>query len=111
MDSTESVSCTYRSPDTLLYTVRISRPRLVVFSEIVYPPDWQAEIDGQPTSIIPANFVLRSVVVPPGEHTVRFICRSQIHEKAKVLSLAGSLAAWALLLGVGVFELWRRKRV
>ena len=35
-------------------------------------PGWTATIDDQPTTLYPANFAFRAVLVPPGEHRVAF---------------------------------------
>jgi hypothetical protein len=42
---------------------------LLVFSEVAYP-GWRAEVDGQPTPLVRADYVLRAVCVPSGEHQV-----------------------------------------
>lgn len=42
---------------------------VLIFSEIDYP-GWQARIDGQPAQLFRADYVLRAVCVPPGEHSV-----------------------------------------
>lgn len=38
----------------------------------VMAPGWNATVDSEPTAIIPTNVVFRSVIVPPGTHTVTF---------------------------------------
>ncbi len=35
-------------------------------------PDWKVTVDGQPASLLRANFIMRGVAVPAGEHTVEF---------------------------------------
>ena len=68
---------------------------LVVFSEIWYGPDWQAEIDGTPAPHGRVDYVLRGMNVPAGEHTVRF------HIVSKPYSTGGRIAAissWMLFL-------------
>jgi uncharacterized membrane protein YfhO len=35
-------------------------------------PDWQVTVDGQPAPLLRANFIMRGVAVPAGEHTVEF---------------------------------------
>ncbi|MCS7189892.1 MAG: hypothetical protein RMJ66_08550, partial [Bacteroidia bacterium] len=108
LDSVEGVVCISREFDKIVYEVRASRPRLLVCSEVYYPPDWKASIDDKETKIIPVNFVLRGVVVPEGKHKVYLECKSLMHEKGKQLSLLGSVGAWTLIVIVGILSLWRR---
>jgi hypothetical protein len=42
---------------------------LLVFSEVAYP-GWRAEVDGEPAPLVRADYVLRAVCVPSGEHQV-----------------------------------------
>lgn len=41
----------------------------------VYYPGWQASIDGRDTKLYRADYALRGVIVPAGEHTVQFVYR------------------------------------
>jgi hypothetical protein len=50
---------------------RTEAPVYLVMSDVFYP-GWTATIDGQPTTLYPANFAFRAVLVPPGEHRVAF---------------------------------------
>lgn len=38
----------------------------------LYHPGWSATVDGQPTSILPADIAFRAVPVTPGEHVIVF---------------------------------------
>jgi hypothetical protein len=51
--------------------VRTSRDAILVFSDSYYP-GWVADVDGRETPIYRANVTQRAVVVPSGEHQVRF---------------------------------------
>lgn len=59
-------------PDYLVYNVKCTQTKFAIFSEIFYP-DWKLYIDGNETEIIPANYVLRAAIIPPGNHKLEFI--------------------------------------
>lgn len=59
-------------PNRLVYTADVSGKGLAVFSEIYYPEGWKATIDGQEAEILRANYVLRAMEIPEGQHTIEF---------------------------------------
>lgn len=80
---------------------------LLVLGEIYYPAGWNAYIDGVPTEIFKTNYILRSVVVPAGNHTIEFRFEPSSYELGMTLSHAGwGLAALLVLVG-----LWRIPRI
>ena len=83
----------------------VGPPVSVVFSEIWYGPDWKASIDGQPVEHVRANYVLRGLAVPAGEHKVVFKLESQAYNASQPIALAGSILVLLLVLGVGLMEL------
>jgi hypothetical protein len=58
------------TPDEIVWQVQTDAPRLLVASEIYYPAGWKAFVDGEEAPIYRANYLLRAVPVPVGEHTV-----------------------------------------
>lgn len=106
----ERVLCTRRSAYELEYQVRTTQPRLLVLSEVYYPHDWEATVNGAPTPIFPANYILRAVVVPAGESIVRLRSRSAVYERGEYLSTVGSVGAWTLAVGMLAWEFFRRRR-
>ncbi len=62
------------SPNRIVLRVRTDDPRLLVVSEMHYP-GWVARIGGREVPIHRANYLFRSVVVPPGDHDVEFVYR------------------------------------
>lgn len=99
-DSTASIRLTEYTPNKQVYETSGAQAMLGVFSEIYYPHGWTATIDGQPASIIRANYVLRALELPAGQHRVefRFDPRSlhiteAIAKTALVLLLLGIVAS------------------
>ncbi len=45
---------------------------LLIFSEVDYP-GWQASVDGEPAQLVRADYVLRALCVPEGEHRVTMV--------------------------------------
>ena len=43
---------------------------IAVFSEIYYPDGWQVTIDGQKAELGRADYILRTLYVPAGKHTI-----------------------------------------
>ncbi|WP_051141337.1 YfhO family protein [Salisaeta longa] len=68
--STTQVTLQKHTPPELQWTVQTNKQRLLVVSEIYYPAGWRAYIDGEPVPIHRVDYLLRGVVVPPGQHTV-----------------------------------------
>lgn len=60
------------NPDYMKYTTHSTSDQLAVFSEIYYKPDWFAYIDGIPAEYVQANYVLRAMLVPAGDHVIEF---------------------------------------
>jgi hypothetical protein len=56
-------------------------------------PGWFAEVDGQPTAIVRAQQLVRSVEVPAGEHVVRMQYRPASFAWGAALSFLGAIVA------------------
>jgi hypothetical protein len=96
-------------PNYLKYkaTVGSGKP-LAVFSEIWYPKGGKAFIDGKETSIVRANYLLRALLVPQGEHEVEFRFEPSSYYTGNQVSLASSLILLLALAGV-VFVEFKKK--
>ncbi|MDD4819772.1 MAG: YfhO family protein [Flavobacteriales bacterium] len=73
-DSTDffQIDLTSYQPNHLIYNAKMSKTSPVVFSEIYYPDGWNAYIDGVETPYFRANYVLRAMVIPEGNHKIEF---------------------------------------
>jgi len=61
-------------PQNMVYQFESNSEQLAVFSEVWYSPEkgWKAYIDNQEVPFIRANYILRALRVPAGQHEIRF---------------------------------------
>lgn len=92
------------NPDYVVYKTKTSKDQLAVFSEVYYAPDWRAYIDGKPADYFRADYILRAMVIPAGEHKIEFRNEAPLMHKLDkvsvicsilfVLAVAGSLVLY-----------------
>lgn len=68
----DTIRLTSYKPNELRYRSSSKTGGVAVFSEIYFPWGWTATIDGKETPIGRANYVLRALSVPAGEHDIEF---------------------------------------
>ena len=106
-DSLSSIRLTSYEPNRLVYETDNAGDGIAVFSEIYYPDGWQVTIDGQPAGLGRADYVLRTLYVPAGKHTI------EMRFDPKSLHVTESIAYGALALlviGVAAVVLIARKK-
>lgn len=105
-DSLSTIRLTDYEPNQLVYKVSAPKDGVVVFSEVYYP-GWQATIDGQPVDIARADYILRAMNVPAGEHTIEMWFNPQsIHVTESIAYVALAL----LLVGVMILVWTKRNK-
>ena len=104
-DSTATIQLVAYEPNYLKYEVNSEKGGTVVFSEIYYP-GWQSTIDGQPVPHGRANYILRTMNVPPGKHTVEFTFDpASLHTTETIAFVAlGLLVLLAVVAGFRHFK-------
>lgn len=70
-DSLSSIRLTSYAPNRLTYETNNAQDGIAVFSEIYYPDGWHVTIDGQPAELARADYILRTMYVPAGQHTIK----------------------------------------
>lgn len=69
-DSLSSIRLTSYAPNRLTYETNNAQDGIAVFSEIYYPDGWHVTIDGQPAELARTDYILRTMYVPAGQHTI-----------------------------------------
>ncbi|MCR5455998.1 MAG: YfhO family protein, partial [Bacteroidales bacterium] len=102
-DSSAIVLTKYQ-PNYISYEARAFRDRLAVFSEIYYPKGWKAYIDGKEAEHICANYILRAMVIPAGDHKIEFKFDPTSVRVGKIIAaIASSLILLALIAFVVMY--------
>ena len=96
------------SADYRKYVSHSKTDRLAVFSEIHYEPDWFAYIDGKPAEYLRANYLLRAMVIPAGDHVIEF--RNETPRLHKLDNANLIISLFTLLAMAGAVVLVYRKK-
>ena len=100
-----SIDLDIYKPNYLKYTSQTQFPALAVFSEIYYKDGWNVYIDGEKSDYFRANYVLRAMQVPAGNHTIEFKFEPKVYKIGEGISLASSVILILLLVFVSFKEL------
>ena len=103
-DSTDRIILNEYAPNRLLYTSKAKNKGLAVFSEIYYPKGWNAYVDGTLTPHFRANYVLRAMVVPAGEHKIEFRFEPLVYKTGEKISLISSSLLILMVLAAIAME-------
>ena len=90
-------------PNYLKYNSNSSNDGLAVFSEIYYSDGWNAYIDGEKSEHFRANYVLRAMKIPAGNHIIEFKFEPSSYLNGEKISLASSISL-LLLLFLALFK-------
>jgi len=109
-DTASNITLTVYKPNELHYKSSSSEDGFVVFSEIYYPYDWVATIDGVQSDIVCVNYVLRGLFVPAGEHVIEFTFRPKSVPKTEAIAFFGLIALGLSIVGYFVVPRLRKKK-
>lgn len=108
-DSTAFITLTKYQPNELEFKSQSKTPQLAVFSEVYYPHGWKVLVDEKEVPYIKADYLLRAVHVPAGNHHIRMVFEPEVIEKGKWLSLL-SFGLFILLAAFGLFWMNKNKK-
>ncbi|HPT12076.1 MAG TPA: YfhO family protein, partial [Bacteroidales bacterium] len=97
-------------PNLLTYKSSTKEDRVAVFSEIYYPAGWDAFIDNRKVDYFRADYVLRAMNIPAGDHTVTFRFEPSSYKVGNKVSLASSVILLLLLLGIAATPIIKKSK-
>lgn len=107
-DSLATIDLYSYQPNHLVYETASKTPQVAVFSENYYPKGWHAYINGEPATYFRANYVLRAMVIPPGNNKVEFKFEPEVIQTGSTIALLSSVL-FLLLAASGIFFVLRKQ--
>jgi hypothetical protein len=101
-DSSAYVKLTKYGLDDLYFTSRNTKDGLAVFSDIYYSKGWKAYVDGKETPIMKADYVLRAIKIPAGNHNIEFHFKPASFYNGQKVAMISSI----LLIGLCLAALY-----
>ena len=89
-DTISTIELFSYQPNHLVYEAATDTEQLAVFSEVYYPNGWNAYINGKPAEYFRANYVLRAMVIPPGNNKIEFKFEPEVIQTGSTISLVSS---------------------
>lgn len=105
VDSTFSVNLVEYATKKITYSSNAPVEAPLIFSEIWYPAGWVCRIDGKEVDAFRANYFLRGVMVPAGQHNIEWSFEPSSYSKAVTINWIGSILVLAVMLVVFALSL------
>jgi len=106
LDNTNaSIFLTEYKPNYLKYNSNSTIDGIAIFSEIYYDKGWNAYVDGELSPHFRANYVLRGMQIPKGNHSIEFKFEPSTYKTGETISLASSIILLLLLSFVSFKEI------
>ncbi len=107
-DKNGSIQLTEYAPNRLKYKSNSNSEQFAVFSEIWYGPGkgWKAYIDGKEMDHVRTNYVLRAMLIPPGNHEIVFEFEPESLKAGTMISHITSILVILML----IFYVWDKNR-
>ena len=90
-------------PKWIVLRAKAESPSVLLLND-KHHPEWKVLVDGQPAPLLRANYLMRGVHLPAGEHKVEFLFQP------RTPSLYVSFAGLALGVGVGLYLVVTRRK-
>ena len=101
-----TINLVEKTPNKVTYEANIQNGNaLGVFSEIYYPEGWTATINGDPTEILRANYVLRALEIPNGQHEIVFEFQPKSYVIGNSVMMVSSILVMLVFIGGAAHEI------
>lgn len=91
------------APNKITYTFSANSEQVAVFSEIFYDLGWKAFIDGKAVDHFRANYILRGLKIPAGDHKIEFRYELNSFKTSKIIQPIAFILI-LLILGFGIYK-------
>jgi hypothetical protein len=108
-DSTATITLTEYKPNKLTYKSKAGSEQLAVLSEIYFSDGWQAYIDSKEVPHFRADWTLRAMRVPAGEHEIIFKFEPRRYHTSRTVATASSALLILLLIGIVIMPFVKKK--
>lgn len=98
-DSSGTIKLLENKPNYLKYESNSASATFAVFSEIYYDKGWKAFVDQKEVNILRADYVLRALVLEPGQHSIEFRFEPAAYYTGNKITMASSWLMLLVLLG------------
>ncbi len=107
-DSTAHIAMTSYAPNAAEYKSSSQKEGLVVFSEVYYEHGWKAFVDEKQVPISRADWTLRAIVVPAGEHQIKFVFDPEEVRTCGTITTIMSGILMLLVIGGLIYFIYRK---
>jgi hypothetical protein len=108
-DSVSNIELVSYKMNELVYKSSNENDGFAVFSEVYYPYGWQAFIDQKPVPHYQVDYTLRGLMIPSGEHEIRFKFEPKVIQTGSYVSLAGHFIL-AVFIVIGGWKFYNERK-
>ena len=98
LKESNTITLSSRKANELIYKSSTDSSQLAVFSEAFYKNGWQAYVDGIQVDHFRVNYLLRGLVLPEGDHEVKFNFKPKVVYTGSYISIVAYLILLILMI-------------
>jgi hypothetical protein len=106
-DASAAIRLAQYGLNDISFSSKNSKDGFAVFSDIYYAKGWKAYVDDKETPIVRANYVLRAIKVPAGEHNIVFKFHPESFYTGQKVAMISSILIIGLILAA-ISQLFRK---